>query len=127
MANKAILLWNFFIRIIKLNQTHFKWYFRSNAIITLLKSTVLFSLLPPPPLPFISPPLLLSKFPGADCGEAKIPVLKNKLQISKENIHFAAWLCSFSERDSLLKAVQRWKYNVQGVSTLLVRLEQNFK
>lgn len=80
--------------------------------ITLLKSTVLFSLLPPLPLPLISPLLLLSKFPGADCGEAKIPEFKNnnnnKIQISKEKTQCVNGLCSYPESDNLLEA------NVQG-------------
>lgn len=47
-------------------------------LLTLLKSTVLFSLLPPDPEALTSPLFPVSKFPGADCGDANSPKLKQK-------------------------------------------------
>jgi len=50
-------------------------------LFTLLKSTVLFSLLPPVPVPLMSPLFPVSKFPGADCGDANSPKLKQRRQV----------------------------------------------
>lgn len=47
-------------------------------LLTLLKSTVLFSLLPPVPVALTSPLFPVSKFPGADCGDANSPKLKQR-------------------------------------------------
>lgn len=50
-------------------------------VLTLLKSTVLFSLLPPVPVPLTSPLFPVSRFPGADCGDANSPKLKQRRQV----------------------------------------------